>query len=611
MACAITFFPPAFAHVMLHQSDFENGTYLIKKSGTYRLAEDISFNPHPPGSLADDGTVLDAYTAGRPLPSQLGDPAAGKYDPAAFGIGFFAAIAITANNVELDLNGYTIEQSAEHTLLQRFFAVIELADQPFLPRQGPADFGAEIKSAKNVIIKNGTIGRSSHHGIHGNNNANIVIRNVYFEDYEVAAVALNGVKNLKIVNCNAWNREDVPVLGTFSNARFISAYVDWLVTTGSTTTLKVGGVNLTATQIRDELRTSINNVHEDVILDKLGVIDAAEHPHEYALYHNKHGVIDGNSYGFLLNQSGVAVDGFATLPDNPAQNVVLKNVHILNQKAFVNEIVAIKQNGKAVIDPVGAVFMLKNVHPDSGDPLTVSSNDDSAAVYTGNVLANAQALVAKANLNGEFPTFLDTTRLNITQAVIDWIETENTLDTLVLSPQDYICNGDTMFHVNKGVIGFKIDGTKGAVLKHTSARNLENLGEAGVALCGSYTKSHPKATLEGYGGAAVRGYTFAGSKRIRVVDAAAINLMSLNGTVTGFSVLTDSRNILIKDSVIEGMKAGLFFVTNGGPNEVPQAIGVHIGTDATRVRLKWIDIAELQAYDEAISIKDDSGAAKF
>nr|WP_320016610.1 hypothetical protein [uncultured Desulfobacter sp.] len=113
----------------LYQSDFMHGTYIIDKPGVYQLAEDISFNPNSTALLGTD-----AYHAGFPLPDQFAP--SGPYEPSAFGIGFFAAIAIPAENVVLDLAGHTIEQSEEHALLQRFFSVIELADQPFIPGQG-------------------------------------------------------------------------------------------------------------------------------------------------------------------------------------------------------------------------------------------------------------------------------------------------------------------------------------------------------------------------------------------------------------------------------------------------------------------------------------------
>ena len=85
-----------------------------------------------------------------------------------------------------------MQQHPEHALQQRFFSVIELADQPFIPKQGPAQFGNTIRSSSNVAIINGKIGLSSHHGIHGNGVNNIMVKNVDFIDNEVCGIALNG-----------------------------------------------------------------------------------------------------------------------------------------------------------------------------------------------------------------------------------------------------------------------------------------------------------------------------------------------------------------------------------------------------------------------------------
>ena len=53
--------------------------------------------------------------------------------------------------------------------MQRFFSVIELANSPFIPGVGPAQFvsggGTAYVSATNVTVFGpGVIGRSSHHG---------------------------------------------------------------------------------------------------------------------------------------------------------------------------------------------------------------------------------------------------------------------------------------------------------------------------------------------------------------------------------------------------------------------------------------------------------------
>ena len=639
--------------VWLTQDDFTYGTYIIDQPGTYRLAEDIRFNPNSPATLTraiENGTIpaevaaqlgltapVDAYRAGMPLPTQFlhgtgdpftpGGPLDPRYDPAAYGIGFFAAIAIEADGVLLDLNGKTLEQSPEHALLQRFFAVVELADQPFVPGQGPAGFGDEIEAAERVVIRNGRLGRSSHHGIHGNANADVVVDNVRFEGYEVGAIALNGVDGLRVGRVTARNRTDVPVLGTFSSGMFIKAYVDDLVRSGSTTTLTVGGSELTAVDIQQDLRQAINNVHHDIIVDPnvVGgrpVIDAAAHPVEYALFHNEHGVIDGNSYSFLVNHLGVAVGGFPTQPDGedriPSRKVWFNNVHVVDQQSFINEIPALDAgidpagaNGKATIDPVGAVFQVKNLHPDTGAPVTVSSLDDSAATYVGNPVANAQALVAKAALAGDTGSGrLDISRMNISATVLDWVEGEAGAETLADIGARYLCNGDSMFHVNKGAIGFKIDSVNDARLINTSVLRLDNKGAPGTTLCGDYSdgKSHPDAALLGYGGAAVRAYTFAGSKNVVVFRSTATNLRAASGLSVGYAVLTDSTNVRLVETNVHGVTAGYGQLpAPDGPDGPVFGAAVYVGPGGSGVQVSHSCGTSIHGHDATYGVHDLAG----
>ena len=151
-----------------HAGDFISGTKIIDISGSYKLCEDITFHPNGPidGQLpsedAFDPIFLDENGVHNNVVQGSG------YDKNKFGLGFFAAIAISTSNVDLYLNGYTIEQSKGHALFQRFFAIIELADSPFIQNVGPAQFigqGDVINSASNInIIGPGIIGRSAHHG---------------------------------------------------------------------------------------------------------------------------------------------------------------------------------------------------------------------------------------------------------------------------------------------------------------------------------------------------------------------------------------------------------------------------------------------------------------
>ena len=640
--------------VWLDADDFIYGTYIIDRPGTYKLAEDISFNPNSPATLTaalETGAIpadvaaqvglpdpVDAYHAGRPLYTQFahgddagpfapGGPLDARYDPAAYGVGFFAAIAVAADGVVIDLDGHTIEQSAEHALLQRFFSVIELADQPFIPDQGPAGFGDQITSATNVEIRNGIIGRSSHHGIHGNGNENVTISHVDFVDYEVGAVALNGVQSLSVRHSVAENRKGIPVLGTFSAATFIKAYIDDLVEARSTTTLTVGGQQLRAVDIQGSLQAAINNTHHDVIVDPnivngRAVINEAAHPVEYGLFHNSSGFIDGNSYSFLTNEFGVAVNGFPTTPDGidriPSRNVRFRNVHVIDQRSSIKEVPAIDSNGvaeggAAVIDPVGAVFQVRNTHPRTGAPITIASLDDTEARYVGNPLANAQGFLAKAVHSDDLGNDrLDITRLNIPGSVVGWVEGRAGSETLADIGTTYLCNGDSMFHVNKGAIAFKLDAVEHAMLVDTSVHGLENIGPPGDGLCGDYSDStsHPAATINGYGGAAVRAYTFAGAEDVIVVRSEAGDLRSKSGPAAGFAMLTDSTRVSLVDARVRSVDAGWDDeMPGGGPNNEAHASGFYVADDTGTVTIIRACVTDLDGYDGEYVVHDLSGHA--
>ena len=147
-------FPNIFA-LLFQIENFDDGTFIIDRPGAYKLCEDITFGPN--GPAPGQTPAADAF-----------DPIFdGTYDENAFGLGFFAAIAIASPNVDLYLNEHTIQQSRGHALMQRFFAVVELASAPFISGVGPAEFvgDATLEAASNIrIVGPGTIGRSSHHG---------------------------------------------------------------------------------------------------------------------------------------------------------------------------------------------------------------------------------------------------------------------------------------------------------------------------------------------------------------------------------------------------------------------------------------------------------------
>ena len=592
--------------IKISQADFTTGTYLITAPGKYCLIEDVTFNPNSLDYIR--GNVdpnAQPYDTSDVLPSQF-TVMGGPYDPSAFGIGFFAAIAIAADGVVLNLNGHLLEQSEEHALQQRFYANIELADRPFISGQGPHSFGT-LNAAKNVVIKNGKLGRSSHHGIHGNDNENVEIKDLVINDWEVAAIALNHVQGLHVTRVSAASRRDLPVMGRFSIGRFLRPYINCMVDNGAPFTLTVQGEAKTAADIKKELRQALNRVFKDIVKRDLDFIDASKHPEEYALFHNKFGVVDGNAYGFLINSRGVAVNSFPSLPltvDSSA-DVVFEDVTLKRVEGNIDEVVALAATSKkgGQIDAVGAVFQIFNRHPDTDELLTISSEDKSQAEYLGNAVSNAQALVAKAVLAGWFdPSLsgcranLDVSRLSITQDTIDWIEaTPGTEDAKLSKLEENLgapalfCNADTMFHVNKGVIGFKMDGAAKLTMSKCTANKVINFGQPGATICDYDTteKSMPLAFLSGYNGADSRGFSFAGSKKVTVKKCTVKKVISDWGSAIGFDYFGNSKRATNKKSTVKKAIAGRkadgdksYFT---GPNRVPLAACQRIKDGSSQV----------------------------
>ena len=111
--------------------------------------EDLSFNPNPVGTKVlvnayalglKSGATLDAYTAGRPPQSVFDARWLWRaLQPKGLWSWIFrnALVYWGASGSVLDLNGFTIEQSQEHALNQRFYANIETAGAPFVVGQGP------------------------------------------------------------------------------------------------------------------------------------------------------------------------------------------------------------------------------------------------------------------------------------------------------------------------------------------------------------------------------------------------------------------------------------------------------------------------------------------
>lgn len=470
------------------QKDFNNGSYIIDKSGHYVLKENIVFHPNPENDFM-------------PYPYQT------QYTQPYF-LGFFAAIVIQTKDVYLNLNGFEIKQSEEHALQQRYYANIELASSPFIPNQGPGNFGSPIVSAEDCIIQNGKLGRSSHHGIHGNVGNNILLEKLQIYDFEFVGIALNGGDSHVLNKINIGkNFQNVPVLATYSAARFIRQFAEHV--------LKHYEYKLTSEQIT-ELKYKLKNVKHSLhkcykeIMCKGYTTDP--------LFKNKERLPDGNVFGVVLHPIGVAIHDFVSHVVDYHTNVYLNCVVVKDLRARVDEIVTLSQKdgtGKQV-DTAGSVLHIDNITHNG--------------VYKGNVLSELQlclADIAKTN-----NIVLGT--INITKDVVNWSKNGENISTILDMGYKYQYSMDSMFHVNKGVLGYRFGGVKHLTMKNCRLYNIYN---------GAHSSKHKHGY---YMGSQTHGINFAYCKDVSLCSFKSKKIISKNGDAVGINVMNDSDVKLYK-----------------------------------------------------------------
>jgi len=109
--------------------------------------------------------------------------------------GFVFAIRILAENVLIDLQGHSIQMSRSYFNRAPFVSIIDLTE---FPLDGKSMYPKIEKWANRTVIHNGTIGLSSHFGIHGNYNDKLLLSHLRIENFAIAGVQLNGATDLSI-----------------------------------------------------------------------------------------------------------------------------------------------------------------------------------------------------------------------------------------------------------------------------------------------------------------------------------------------------------------------------------------------------------------------------
>ncbi|CAK9012862.1 Uncharacterized protein SCF082_LOCUS11692 [Durusdinium trenchii] len=608
---------------VLRQSDFDKGTYRIRKSGRYALGEDIVFAPNPENDFWPEH----------------GDP---EYPMAQYFLGFFAAITVEANNVDIDLRGHTLSQSDEFYLKQRFFNAIELNDRAFVVNEGvsslnyqegdelPEQIVPGLVTVQGVTIRNGVIDQVSHIGVHGNLARRVTIKNLDVRGFEVAGIQCNGCQRVKIVKCEVGpSATAVPSLATFASARFIDLYVNELLPYGFAKEEEAGFAGALATleseihfagreqatttgAVFARLRRSLE-LYADHVLDRvaddLSSEDAALLEEAVAVYGNPTGLPDGSVlYGILINKMGVPDVDDNFYGASATARIEISDTKVSGLKIHTIEVPAFQSSSGAFAQ--GPARDLVRVI-DAAAPLTMRSL--VGATYAGNVLSDVYfafwqvsndffkvrvfdsdcanfatnqtmqyrldgfenspdaSEVCLAVGTGQDPSLKprDATMiikryfggLGMTQGLFDWATgTVNSLaDLLATSPladvrrqssHAIVCDHDTMFHNNFGVIGIKLQEARDVLLSKIDITDLENTAPRSHWVCGQKWQRADTGEvittttnrIDPGQGSAVRGFQLVRSEDIDMLDVQIDGLTSAHGQVFGIDVAGDTSD---------------------------------------------------------------------
>lgn len=592
--------------VELRQKDFDKGTVRLTKPGVYRLAEDISFNPNPgkatnwlprcvKGSEHFQPQYCDAERGGPSKPYRLG---------------FFAAVTIESSDIVVDLAGKVLEQSKEHALQQRFFAVVELAAQPFIAptkdkAQGPAPGGfgnfGPIQAARDSSVINGVLGLSSHHGIHGNNVTRVLIDGVTFRDYEVAAIHIAGARGLVIADCTAeGQREDVPVRGTYSGGRFLMQAVRPLL--DAMTRRSVGeDARKDIKEKMDALEKAMDQAREEIMAG--GQITDKELIRQFGLEVTTDGrrVVDGNSYGIVLSTAGVIVEGWKTSMDKSSKfgrltDVVVKDVTIKKTAANVQEVPTLSVAGangdkgnETQTDSAGSAVRIEDILADDGETYKPDALHELrfAVAWWASKKHGNDAFLVKALADKRLGTF------KIDGALAAWARQGGKLSDVIRDNGfSWMCNQDTMAHRQKGVVGVSVQGAENIELQNVEVNNTVNYGAPGTKRCGAYLFEAPDlkaARLVGYTGCDVRGILTVASHNVVIKNSRVSHTRSRNGMATGVQMFNDMKHVALEDVEISETKVDNMIGVSL-PNSPKFAAGLTVD-DATDLESKKVNVS--------------------
>lgn len=593
--------------VLARGADFAAGTLRLRRPCVLRLTEDVTFNPNAdaarnwmPACAGERRQVDYCDSEGFALP--------------AFRLGFFAAISIESADVVVDLNGHALGQSEEAALQQRFYANVETAEAPFIPTQGPSKlgFGAAATSCERCSVVNGTLGRSSHHGIHGNGNVMLYVADVTFRDYEVAAVSINGARQSAFVNLDFQGHfTRIPTRATYSQARVLQVFLrDALRATQN----EAGQARADLKEKADRLDALMDAARASILREggagwfeddrrDTDVLVAAKKlfrlpPKTFVLPDGRGDVtlhvVDGNAYGMSLSTTGVIIgptrqsffEGHASnVPSGSLQSVLIRNVRIQNVLAAINEVPTLRrlEDNKTTVGVAGDVLRIAEcMDGETGRYVADALCDAQLSLGRLSDAAGSPEEVSPALVQMRKDGLLGTITLGAELGSWAASETDSLLPSIgsASSPFAYRCNMDSMAHANKGVFGLFIQGADGVLVDGLQVDNVQNGAHLSTTRCGPDQAAN---------GASARGYCAKASRGVHLMNSRVSNVRSHAGAAWGVHLLAETPGASVQNVTVRDVAAENRYTRD--PNFVMKSMPFEVGAGVANLTTCLLEAA--------------------
>merc|ERR1719336_2185278 len=352
-----------------------------------------------------------------------------------------------------------------------------------IPQQGPGFFGSDPVFPSRVTIKNGVLGLSSHHAIHGNWNDDITIENVHAKNFQTHGIQLNGFTGLTVRDVEIGPSVDMAYLnGNYAHMRLILPTLKKVAEDADTQ-----DVNTMTFRGRDFPVTMWNLM--DKLVEEMDMAYAfamygttfEDHPfwdEAVAMFINPSGLPMGAVlYGLFLNYPSAGIFGWH-VNDQLSYDATVENVYIHDLRHKGIEVVGFQSSGRVFCNAFNGPLPANDVFGENvwnvQHTLMYTDDDPVEAHYVGSIVSDihiAQYFFGKDN----YDYWPGIPYLGADDDLLTWSTGEE--DDYITDNRDIIrfsCNEDAMFHPSKGLIAMKASGVEGLTVKNLKVENIQD-----------------------------------------------------------------------------------------------------------------------------------------